>query len=695
MTKYAIDENAEVRASMLTGVWCAAIISCLTLAACTPTAPPPAEGDTAFTGINVVDVNAGAIVPDQTVVIADGRIVQIAPANAISLAPDVSIVDGAGKYLAPGLMDMHAHVFTESSLIPYLANGITTVRNMWGSVETLAMREAVAAGRLPGPRIYTAGGLLDGAPKIWAGSTEVTDPASVDAIVAQQAADGYDFVKIYSRLSPAVFDAIIAAGKKHGIEVSGHVPQDVPFLHAIGSGMRTSEHFLGALWAVLSDPSLSNPDLSAFDDRSKEFILALGRGEVDAGSLVDPERVAALGSALAKQEFWLVPTQDVMKSFTHTKRQPHPETVRFMSPVDRQLMKMLEDPSFQMMPEENLNGEDVLFQVRSELLFDLYQAGARILVGTDDSLQSGFVVVDEMEALADVGLAKADVLRAATSEPANYLRKSGELGVIAVGAAADLILIEGNPLENLEALRLPTGVMRAGVWYTRQQLDEMLEVIAAQSDAIEAEFADAPAFPADAGVSSDFLGGEDGAVRIATSQAEGVTTVTAAIRNQGEWNTTAVTAALGSVSVAQEGQADMQTVKSDGGWQLKIGNDLLGTPSPGDIATVLTGTPADILILNAVAGQLGVGETLDLVMWRCGAGLDCTGAEAEAMTVTGLGPQIINGHRIFESANAFRIREPGGSAAGSIDFWYAPPALYSGGPVRIEFDGVNNWRRVR
>ena len=393
----------------------------------------------------------------------------------------------------------------------------------------LAMREDVAAGRIPGPRILTAGQLLDGAPKIWAGSTEVTSTGEAAELVAQQAADGYDFVKVYSRLSPELLDAILKAGAEHGIAVAGHVPQDVPLLDAVQGGMRTAEHFTGMLAAVLGDENLPNPDLASFDERAHPLLKALGRGERDPATLVDEAKVARLGAELAQHDFWLVPTIDVMKNFTSLPRPAHPDAARYTTPADRALIKMLEGGS-PMVEPDLLAGEDVLYEVRARVLRDLHAAGAKVLVGTDDSLQLGFVVIDEMESLVDAGLSRLDVLRAATLGAAEYLGERGASGEVVAGATADLILVDANPVEDLDVLRGPSGVMRAGTYYDRAALDGMLEALAAKTDHAEAQFDDMPAFPLEAGARADFLGDSGGALAIASAVEEGGTVVTAAIR---------------------------------------------------------------------------------------------------------------------------------------------------------------------
>ncbi len=662
-------------------------------AACTPELPP-VQGEVAFVGAHVIDVAAGGVRNDWTVVVDNGRIVRTGPSAELALSEDVAVIDGTGRFLVPGLADMHAHVFNEHTLILYLANGITTIRNMWGDPEALALRQAVEDGSVPGPRLVTAGQLLDGAPKIWAGSTEVSDTGAAAALVAQQAAEGYDFVKVYSRLSPEVFDTMLAAAAEHGMEASGHVPQAVPFMHAVRSGMRTAEHMIGMLSSVFADESWPNPDLAAYDERAAAFVGKIGRGEIDPDDLVDPEKVARVAAELRERDFWFVPTIDVMKNFTTLSRRRHPDAVRYLTPVDRQLVALLESTDFAAAPPDVKAGEDILYAVRARVLRDLHRQGAKVLVGTDDSMLSGFVVVDEMQSLVDAGLTRADVLRSATLEAANHLGEPGRFGEIREGAVADLILVDGNPLEDLEALRFPRGVMRAGVWYTREELDGMLEELAAKTEAVEAEFAAAPPIPPEAGARSDFLGDSGGAASIASNRSGEGTVVTAAIRDDADWRTFRIASKAGAFVVEEDGTPLLRAESGNEGWHLTVGSQAAGDALPGDAAAVLTGTAADILILDAAVGPLPEGESRDLVAWRCGPRFDCNETAPEALTVTGLGTHLIRGHRIWESTNVYDLVPPGGGS-GSIRYWMAPPGLFSGGPARLETDGVQDWRRIR
>ena len=447
-------------------------------AGCAKPAAPPATDATAFVNVNVVNVADGRIEPAQTVVVAGGRITRIATDPA---PPGARTIDGTGRYLIPGLMDMHTHLMNEDQLVLYLANGVTTIRNMSGDSTALAWREAVKAGKMMGPRIVTAGPIIDGKPRIWTFGIEVDDPAAIDTMIKRQKEAGYDFVKVYSRLTPQVFDAIIAAGRKYNIEVSGHVPQDVPLAHAIESGMRTGEHFIGVLKAVLRDSATASPDLSVLDPRARKVVVAWGKNKADVATLVDSAKVAALGALAKKSEFWFDPTHDIMRNFTSHPVTGHPDALRFMAPPELAMMKNVQKMFG--LTAEMLAGEDASYAERTALVVALHGAGVKIVAGTDNAILNGWALKDEIVALSKAGLGNADALRAATLAPAQYLRKQGELGEVKAGAVADLVLLSGNPIENLDALSRPAGVMAGGVWRTAADFAPLLDAIAAKKAA--------------------------------------------------------------------------------------------------------------------------------------------------------------------------------------------------------------------
>jgi imidazolonepropionase-like amidohydrolase len=442
--------------------------------------PPLAHADKAFVGASVVDVRSGTILEDMTVLVRDGKITTLSASDSLSLDPAVTVVDASGKFLSPGLMDMHTHVSKPEQLIVNMAFGVTTIRVMWGNPETLKMREALEANQMPGPRIVTAGMLIDGEPPYWPGSTAMTDPAAADAMVAEQKRDGYDFVKVYSRLTPEVFYAIAEAGKKHGMEVSGHVPQALNLRQGVEAGMRSSEHFIAALWAVMANPELPSPDVGAMFEVSAEFARRIGRGEIDVDGLVDPQKVKELAEYVAARDHWLVPTHQIMRNFTENPLPAFEKGVRFMTPEELSYTDGEVLAKFFGLTPEQKKGESLLYPIRSEVLRAFYAAGAKIMVGTDQQTMVGLATIGEMKTLHEIGMTKADVLRAATMVPADYLGRSGELGEVRNGAVADLLLLDANPLENLEALEKVQGVMTRGIWYDRVSLDRMLDEVAAK-----------------------------------------------------------------------------------------------------------------------------------------------------------------------------------------------------------------------
>jgi imidazolonepropionase-like amidohydrolase len=469
---------SEVLHSFATRTAAAARFLTLALIGCGLLQPTAFAEEIAFVGAKVVDVRSGTILDGHTVLVDEGKISKVAPAESVTLAPEVTVVDASGKFLAPGLMDMHTHVSKPEQLIVNMAYGVTTIRVMWGNPETLKLREALETNQIPGPRIVTAGMLLDGEPPYWPGSQAMTDPAAADALVAEQKRDGYDFVKVYSRLTPEAFFAIAEAGKKHGMEVSGHVPQAIHLREAMDAGLKTSEHFISVLWSVFADPSLPNPDVSPMFPETAEFIRSIGRGEIDVATLVDPAKVKALAEYAAAQDHWFVPTHQIMRNFTDNPLPPFEQGLRYYTPEERAILVDGAIAEFFGLTPEQQKGEALLYKMRSDVLLAFHEAGAKIMVGTDQQTMVGLATVGEMKTLREVGMTNADVLRAATMVPADYLGRSGELGEVREGAIADLILVGNNPLQDLDALHQIEGVMTRGTWYDRARLDRMLDEVA-------------------------------------------------------------------------------------------------------------------------------------------------------------------------------------------------------------------------
>lgn len=368
--------------------------------------PPLARGTLAIVRANVVTMNGTAVLPDRTVLIRDGRIVAIEPSDAIEVPAGADVVDAAGRFLMPGLLDMHAHVH-RGDLDAYHRAGITTIRNMWGTDEVAQLRAELAAGA-DFPTLISAGPGLDGDPPIWAGSAVVTDPEGARNEVRRQAGT-WDFIKVYNRLSPPVFRAILEEAAAVGIPVAGHVPLASTIDEAAAGGLSSVEHMTGIAEAVA-------------DGRSPAGWLRF-----------DPDAGATVARTLAKRGTWVCPTLAVLRHLA----------ILNLSPTDAALAQRHQ-------------------RAMVKILFD---EGVPLLAGTDagiGAVDPGTSLDDELALLVESGLTPYQALRTATSEAARYLRLDGELGTVEVGKRADLVLLRADPLQDIAAIRDPAALIQRG-----------------------------------------------------------------------------------------------------------------------------------------------------------------------------------------------------------------------------------------
>ena len=222
---------------------------CSAPAGATLTPSGPSEV-TAIVNVTVVPMDSERVLEEQTVLILGDRIASMGTADEITVPANAQVIDGRGRWLMPGLADMHVHLWDPEHLTLFLANGVTLVRNMWGTPMQLGMRASLANGDRFGPAVVTAGALLDGAPPIWPGSTMVESPEDARAEVRQMKEAGYDLVKVYNRLQPDVYEAIVAAADEYDIPVGGHVPDAVGLDGVLAAGQHTIEHLSGYLKAL-------------------------------------------------------------------------------------------------------------------------------------------------------------------------------------------------------------------------------------------------------------------------------------------------------------------------------------------------------------------------------------------------------------------------------------------------------------
>lgn len=429
-----------------------------------PTAPveaPPVatpDGSVAFVDVNVIPMTpAAGVVAHQTVVVRNGRIESISSAGAAAIPRGAVRVDGRGKYLIPGLADMHVHLeyFEDPDMLRlFTSNGVTFVRSMDGRPRILEWKKRIASGQLEGPSIVTAGPLLDGAPPVQPDNTVIRTAEEARAAVAEQQAAGYDFIKVYTNLSTRAYEAILDEARRLGMAVAGHVPRNSSIVKAL-EHHTSIEHLTDFDELIEADSSpvrgrfhWSKLYLAMKADQKK--MVAAAKRVAKAGVAIVPTLVQAehalappetLASWLKRDELLLVPN-DVRKFWE--------DRVRAMS-------QQIGQEDWEVVARGSSN--------RMALVKALQARGARLLAGTDTPnpfAVPGVSIHRELDLLVRAGLTPKEALAAATREAAIFAGQEGQWGTIEAGKRADLVLLDANPLESIRATTTISRVMVGG-----------------------------------------------------------------------------------------------------------------------------------------------------------------------------------------------------------------------------------------
>lgn len=430
----------------------------------------------AFVDVTVVSVDHGKLTPGQTVLIRDGRIVAVGSTGALAIPVGAQRVDGRNRYLCPGLADMHVH-FSRAPVpgkeiewgtlnhreknrlyaFLYIANGVTTVREMWGNPQSDQLASDIYAGKLPGPTLYSTGPVTDGDPPAWKEARTVTNAADAEAAVRADKARGYVGIKVYDNLTPPQYHAIVDAAKAGRFPVMGHVPLAVPLEDVIAARQKSIEH---------SDSFLSDISPAPWAAAAKMPSRAL----YTAG--IDPGKLASFSRALQQADIWVCPTIAV-------NQMEWPEGrigagMQYVPP--RYFAKLRENYASADYPEAAIETAYAL-----QLVQGLHAAGVRLLPGTDaarPNVVPGFSLHDELRYFVNAGMTAPQALKAATSEPAAFLGLEKEFGTVEVGKRADLLLLDANPLEDVSNLRRRAGVMVRGEWFDTDRIERHLQKLA-------------------------------------------------------------------------------------------------------------------------------------------------------------------------------------------------------------------------
>ena len=432
----------------------------------------------AIVNVTVVDVERGQTRPGMTVLVEGDRIKAVARAKTIKVPPTARRVDGSGKFLIPGLWDMHAHLVRKEVSKVFLplsiAVGVTGLRDMATSLppnEIQKLRTDIADGRLLGPRFVVAGRILDGPKPINPGvSVPINDAAEARAAVRRAKEQGVDFIKVYSLLSRDSYFAIVEEAKATALPFAGHVPASVTAAEASQAGQLTMDHMFG----VLEGCSPQEDEL-----RSKTLVagggLALLRSRAAALETFQPEKAAALFQTLVRNNTWQVPTLVVQHSAAHIDAKPFAEDPRlkYIPATMHERWKT----SFSFITKEDAASFKRFFPRELPVIKQMQRAGVRFLAGTDTPVAyvfPGFAVHDELAFFVQAGLTPAEALQTATINPAKALGKERELGTVAPGKLADLVLLSANPLQDIKNTQKISAVIANGHYLDRGALDRIL-----------------------------------------------------------------------------------------------------------------------------------------------------------------------------------------------------------------------------
>lgn len=412
-----------------------------------------------FTDVAVVPMDRQRVLEAQHVVVRGGRIAAIGPAATLRLPAGVMRVDGRGKYLMPGIAEMHVHMPAEQNpaavdlMALYALTGATTVRAMNGTPFQLELRRRIVAGEILGPTVFAVAPPFSG--------QSAGTPEDERRKVREYKAAGYDVLKIYPGIPKETYDAIVAAAREVRIPYAGHVPPEVGLRHAIASG-QSVEHLDG--------------------------YVETSRG-ADAA-------IAELARATREAGIWNSTTMDVWKTILGTRSidelRRRPELIYMRPEVTDAWVKQtaqfargsgsfwqtaLEQVGMRQSPGE-------IVALRDRILQALHRAGARLVLGADSPQVfsvPGFSLAREMRAMVEAGVPTYAVLEAATKNPAAFFGREAEFGTVEVGKRADLILVDGNPLEDIRNVHRQAGVMVRGRWLPKSDIDRRLAEIAARA----------------------------------------------------------------------------------------------------------------------------------------------------------------------------------------------------------------------
>ncbi len=416
----------------------------------------------AIVDVNLINMEMDLVLKHQTVIVEDETISKIGPSDEINLPPDAQIIPGSGKYLLPGFIDMHVHISDESDLLKFLKHGVTTVRHMsdvprWakamGFPDALSLRKKLSRIKIIGPDIYAAGYTLDGDPAVSPMNKKITSQKDAEKEIKREKEAGYDYIKIYDNLTPEIFDAILSAARAHDIPVVGHVPFEVGIDAALQSSVHSIEHLTGYI-------------------------------NNNAGTFIIPEdKIEYYAKTTEQSGIYNCPTLviwDNLPPEDQIEQLENDPEYQYVSWRIRWLWRKSLSYVYDITYPDRSGYAAHMMEISKTMLMALYNAGSPLILGTDANfvgVYPGISALREMELMGEAGMSNMDILRAATSTAAKALGTEGEIGTIVEGKRANMVLLEGDPLQEIDNVYRTYGVFIRGRWMTREEIEDMLEDI--------------------------------------------------------------------------------------------------------------------------------------------------------------------------------------------------------------------------
>ncbi|MBV6457713.1 MAG: Adenine deaminase [Fimbriimonadaceae bacterium] len=428
---------------------------------------------TAITHVHVLDIDSGRWIKDQTVLVQAGKIQAVG--GKLKAPGDATTIDGKGKYLIPGLWDAHIHWYDQRLLSLFTANGVTSVRVMFGAPMHKTWRDSISSGALVGPNLEVAGPIVDGPKPIWPGSIACGTASEGKEAVERHKAEKWDFVKVYSLLPRDAYFAIADEAKKQGLRFEGHVPAAVTVSEASEAGQRTIEHLTGML-AECSARSGSPPLASSATPLERR--LHSRRTARRALNTFDESAALKLAKTLKKNGTMICPTLTVLRAIANLNDPAFGKDARleYMPRSIRSMWDPNSDFRFKEWEDEDWALSRSRYAIDRKMVSILAKEGVKLLAGTDclnPYCMPGFSLHDELALMVECGVSPIEALRSATVRPAELVGNK-ELGRIESGQVADLVLLSADPLKSIQATTKIHGVLQGGKWHDRKSLDDML-----------------------------------------------------------------------------------------------------------------------------------------------------------------------------------------------------------------------------